>query len=601
LKPTRGFYPSPVFNLPPAVVVAALDRVADATGNEAWRARQGARFLAPTYVGLRWLQCVYSVAAVAVVFLVGRTLFSAWAGLIGAAMLAGMPWHVHSAGVFKPDALLSFTTLLAFWLSLLLFRRPRVALAILTGLAIALAMSAKMTGGLICVPLTVAMLVTARREPRRLGMLVVAGIASALFFVVLHPYWRAYPHYLANLSRDYEMRAGWQEWTRWQVPGRVLEFLVGPEVLGIGLGVVALAALVAAGVAVVRPSTLGADRRCELLMLVVFPLVYVLAYSLQTPYFKPNNFLPVVPMLVVVAAHALVSAGAWLAGRVPRLGAAALRGAAGAILALALLLPGSRYVYEAMVPTTLFAAEEFLVERQRQKPRWIVAEAVGVQEYRLFVGNLARLVVDDLLEVPAARLNLSDGEIFRSDRLDGPLERRYRSRMRRVGERHVAVFEPRLFRHRGPGLVAVRHRRHEIAPPQPLRLVSCGEGCWRQSGLGSGLVSFEVFVPESGEGPAPAPALAVAGRGVPLHLARSRRGVTSYFSERVRASADDGLEIRAMAGGGSPPSGRVYFWRLGPPGRSDRDEVGLGQAVQDRHVDEGEGDEGDDDQGEHDE
>ena len=284
LEPQRGFYPSPVFNLPAAAIVAAGEAAHKITGKELFRSFEEGRFYPMAMLLLRIQQALYSVGAVFLVFLIGRWLFSTEAGLFAALTLAGMPWHVQAAAVFKPDSLLSFTSLLAFWLSLRMIRgqpdtalgaRPSssrlrrvgadgAGLAIATGGAIALAMSAKMTGGLLAIPLTLSMLLTARQAPRRLLLLALTGGSSAIFFVLLNPYWRRYPAYLENLSRDYEMRAGWQQWTHWQVPGRVLELLLEPETLGLILGPLSLIGFGALVVAIVPPSRLGWSRRSEL-------------------------------------------------------------------------------------------------------------------------------------------------------------------------------------------------------------------------------------------------------------------------------------------------------------------------------------------------
>lgn len=113
LQPVSSYYPSPVFNLPAAALLAASERLHTATGWQGFDAVSGNSLRPTGYLLLRGLQSLYGVAAVAVIFLVGRMLFSRAVGLIAALVLAFMPWQIHASGYFKPDALLVLTTLLA--------------------------------------------------------------------------------------------------------------------------------------------------------------------------------------------------------------------------------------------------------------------------------------------------------------------------------------------------------------------------------------------------------------------------------------------------------------------------------------------------------
>ena len=607
IEPTRGFYPSPVFNLPAAAAVAGGQTLFEWTGNDRLQTFDGHRYHRGAFFLLRLQQTFYSLAAVVLTFLIGRRLFSQDAGLLAAAIVCGTPWHVQAAAVFKPDSLLSFTTLLAFWLSLRLVERPTTARALATGLAIALAMSAKMTGGLIAIPLTVALTMGARYERRRLGTLAVTGAASALFFVALNPYWRRYPTYLSNLSHDYAMRAGWEGWERREIPGKALEFLVGPQALGWAVGSVCLAGFVALAFAVLRPTGLSWHRRAQMAMLVSFPVAYVTAYSLRTAYFKQNNFLPLVPLLAVVGAHLAVTGWRWLGGRVAAAGSDRLRPPVLALTSGLLLAPATLFVYGAMVPSTLYAAEKFLVGESRLKPRLLLEEeGLTVPPWRRSIEHLARVVVPRIADVPKARLNRADGEIFLESRLRGADAEFYEARLAGVGERHREVLRPALFELRGPTVVALRHIRRELESGRRLAFGRCGDTCWRISAgaleAQDELASFALSVPNilrAGQGSVPV--LSLGGREVPLRWVRARGGFALYHSERVVVPAEVDLELEVGVPDERVPGLMLHLWKR--PGRTrgpshlDRDEVGVGEVVESGQIDDREDDESGDDQG----
>lgn len=604
LEPARGYYPSPVWNLPAAAVLAVSQRAYEATGIPIFATMNESGWEGGAYLWLRLLQCLYSLGALALTFLIGRRLFSSAAGLLATLVLAGMPWHVHAAGVFKPDSLLCLTILLAFWLSLRVVERPTATRALLAGLGIALAMSAKMTGGLVAVPLVVATALLVKQEPRvRLAALAVAGVSSAVLFMAMNPYWRNYPHYLTVLKDDYAMRAGFQGWTRWQVPGRVLAFLLRTTVFGRIVGGVALGAFGLLTFAAVRPGSLAPRRRAELAMVVTFPIVYVVAYMVQTPYFKPNNFLPIVPFLALAAAQ--VSVSVWGAVRRvwPILDRGSMTAALAASLGLLFLSPGFLYVYDGLYPTTLESAESFVL-RGTGFGRQVVEQAFP-HETLVKPRRAARILVDAPHEESVARLNYADGEIFLQRMLDGPQADFYRRRMDRVPPERAHVFERRLFGRRGPGLIAIRHPRKELEGGGPLPLSSCGESCWTAtlpSGDASGaLTSLMVAVAKERANPPPeVPSLSLDGRPRALHYLEPRHSVEIYLSERFEQESAVELRLESSVRQLRPPDVQIRRWHQRRPssGEGQGDVVGIGKAVEPGKLDPGQDYEGEDQQGE---
>ena len=476
LKPVRNYYPSPVFNLPPSALVALSNGLHRFTGDRRFLAvdEDGACYPA-AFLLCRLLMAAYGTLGLWLAFLVGRRLFSARVGLLAAAMLAFTPWMIHSSGNFKPDPLLMMTVLLAFWASLRAVADTRLPPYLFAGLAIALAASAKLTGALIAVPLVMATLL-GWRQRRRWALLAAAGATSLVSFVLLNPWWWAYPGFLAGLRRDYAMRAGWESMTRIGIPGRVLDLMLGGTGHGPLVGVLALVGWCGLLLRALRRGTAAAER-VGLAMLLVFPPVYVVAYAVQTPYFKSNNFVPVLAFTALPAAWALASAWSWARRRWPAL---ARRGATTAtVLAVALLLvlPGVRYVHDSLVPSTEDMVR--LLLRNRLAPaqgRSVVVEPEA-RRGSIWGGGVrfrvAWVDVRRLHDLPPAELDMADAEVFSERRLSGGRADFYRRRIERLEADQVVTFRPRPLRLRGQALVALIHRRALLGRPQRLALERC--------------------------------------------------------------------------------------------------------------------------------
>lgn len=84
--------------------------------------------LGPTDFAVRLPAALAGIALVAVLFLLGRELFDARAGLLAAALLACSPWHVQVSRLAFRAGLLPFTTAVGLWLFLLALRRPPLML-----------------------------------------------------------------------------------------------------------------------------------------------------------------------------------------------------------------------------------------------------------------------------------------------------------------------------------------------------------------------------------------------------------------------------------------------------------------------------------------
>ena len=221
-RPARGFYPSPLVTWPQAGLLAASDALHRATGWEGFAIRRGGYFSATTYFLVRGTSVLYGAAAPLLLFLVGRRIFTPQVGLIAAAALAFLPWHVRQSGVYKPDTFVVFTVLLALYWALGAVEKPKIRSYLLAAFGIARALSSKIIGGFVSLALAAGTLVAGWRDRRRWWLLALAAVASLVFFLLMNPYGRWYLWYTDVLQADYAFRAELEGMERGQLPLRLL-------------------------------------------------------------------------------------------------------------------------------------------------------------------------------------------------------------------------------------------------------------------------------------------------------------------------------------------------------------------------------------------
>ncbi|MCP5111227.1 MAG: glycosyltransferase family 39 protein [bacterium] len=560
LLPANAYYPSPVFNVPAAAVMRASEAYSSRTGDPAYRMISAENRLTPmAYFLCRLLQGAYGVAAIVFTFLAGRALFTPWIGLLSALMVTFMPWPIHASAYIKPDSLLLMTIALSLYAMLSAIQKPTVFRYLVVGVAIALAMSAKLTGGMIAISLTVATVMMGWHDRRRWSLLVLAGATSALSFVLLNPYWMSYLQFLTGLKRDYAMRAGFHGSTRLAIPGEVLGFLTGEALHGLVLGTVSLAGLGwFVWVAFKRGSELSRLERAKHGIMVVFPVIYTVVYIVQTPYFKPNNFLPLVPFTSISLAWVLVSGFRRAVGLWPSLRHPLLAGLAFVALWMWLASQGWLYVYRTFTPTTRDEAVAMLSRRlPPQHGRLIYLESWDEPEPQadskplVLRGMGAAKVVKRLARVGAEKLKLSDGVMFYEDHLTSNRAKFYEDLIARVPPHRVHFFRSEPFVRRGPAFVTVFFRPRRSEPFFELAPRSCGPevsgGCLtldlpREVDPRKAYNLFAYFSSEALEtlpgvkqlDPAAIPRLELADRSLDLLRASRQRDGNLFLTERFR-------------------------------------------------------------------
>jgi len=110
----------------------------------------------------RFWSAGFGLATVLVVFLTGKTLFSARSGLLAAALLAALPLHVLHSHYATVDVPVTFAITLAFFFSARVLERGRGSDYLFAGLFAGLSASLKYNGALALFPLLAAFFIRAR-------------------------------------------------------------------------------------------------------------------------------------------------------------------------------------------------------------------------------------------------------------------------------------------------------------------------------------------------------------------------------------------------------------------------------------------------------
>ena len=559
LEPANGWYPG-LAHLPYAALLAELDAVHRATGDERLAVFVRRGFGPAAYLACRLVQALLGVATLALTYRIGRRLFSPGVGLLAAFLLAVMPMHLRLSAYYKPDILLLACALLALDLALTAAERPRLRRFVAAGAAVGLALASKLTGGAAAVPVAIAAAGGGKKIGwgRALLWLAAPGGMAAAVFLVLNPWPRIVFSALGENAEIYGRRGAAAGQSRLGVLGAEVAALLSPAFHGPLAGGLALA-----GLALLAGAVWHGRRDRDPLwtgraMLLAYGLAFSLLYAAGAGFAKANNFLQVAPVTALAAAWAAVTAWRQLAtpGTTTRLRpVAAVAGLALAAIAGWLLWAVHADAYAGVVPTTRAAAAERLAAALPPPldGQVVVVEGEGPFAVRGWARRPWRRVVaaswpvDRLSELPEGALDLADAEVFERARLDGPEAALYRGRLA-VGAETVAAAP---FARRGPDLVLVVHPWQPVGEPATLRLAPTGGSF--SGGLPDDLrpgevVSFEVWLPdeaaaerapdaaeEAAEGPAPR--LVVGGIEVPLLRTRSRGNATRWVTPRVRVPA----------------------------------------------------------------
>ncbi len=465
-SPANGFYPTLAY-APQVLVLAAMESTSSYLGAGKLRAFDRGTLTPEGYLAARSVAVLLSIAALVATFFLGRRLFSPAVGVIGAIFLAAAPLHVHSAAYWKPDSLISLALLWVLLASTALVARPSTRGFLTAGVAVGIAMSSKFTAAFSPLTVLTATLLGWRRARSPLLGLAAAGLASLVLFLFLNPQIALFLRDFGWTMMDYERHAVWKGHSRGEVIQGMLLFPADPRAHGPLVAVLTAIGVLVLVVLLAR-SREPSPRRAQWILLLTFPLYFVLVYNLGTPRQKANNYGPLLPISSLLAA---VPVGiAWSAARAR---SRRLQGPMAALLSAAALVaatspPPVRYVYQSLVPTTEDLALARLERVARVGPTTgetrIVFHEGGEEpglrwEGRRPFGNPRSALVDveRLTTVGDQRLDRADAELFLAERLRGPEAAFYRARIERVDASQVERFRPALFHARGREWIAVWH------------------------------------------------------------------------------------------------------------------------------------------------
>jgi 4-amino-4-deoxy-L-arabinose transferase-like glycosyltransferase len=392
---------------------------------------------APYYLLGRVLTILYAAGCVPLVYLIGRRALSPGAGLLGAGLAIAFPIAVSHGQLVRTDSASAFFGLAGLYACLALHDRPTLGRQVVAGLVAGLAISTKYYLGIL-VFLILAVDAVRVAERLRRGVfreqdvwVMVAGLAAVgIGFGLSTPYFildadQAWHDITVETRSTHLGHDGLSTWgnLRWYL-GTIL-----PQEAG-----VARYALAGAGLLLI-----AWRRRAEGALVAVYLALYLLGISLSALHWE-RWLIPILPLVGLLAAHALWTAASWLAARRARL--APYGAAAAVVAALAVTYAPARAVAAQNVrqshPTTRILLRE-----------WIMAnvptgECIAQEEYtaplRRGEGYLLKYVWALPDESPDAYARLDCDHFVASSYMYS----RYLAEPARYA-RHVAFYE-RLFR-----------------------------------------------------------------------------------------------------------------------------------------------------------
>lgn len=308
----------------------------------------------------RFVGVVAGTLTVLVAYWLGRRVFGRRVGLLAAALLAVFPAAVQHSQYNKPDPVVALLTAASVLVTLVYLEKGGSARALLCGISVGLATSAKYNGILVVVPFLLAVAFRLRAQALARPDLYVGLLGIFVGFLIGCPFFLTEIHLLLDqVAYDistyaYEGREGAEGVDNWighaQYTSRY------------GAGYLAARAAVA-GLALALYRIDAAKA-----VFLAFPVLYFGYYGAQRINFR-GNLIPVYPFLAVAAAYAAIEALAWLARGIVRVRperARVLVPVAGAIVIGLLFVPplrtAVRFDIEAMRPDTGRVAREW-VER----------------------------------------------------------------------------------------------------------------------------------------------------------------------------------------------------------------------------------------------
>jgi 4-amino-4-deoxy-L-arabinose transferase-like glycosyltransferase len=544
LAPANGYHPSLSY-LPQMVVLGGLQHLATATERTELRALgpgerlvHGPRrpdsypFTPLAYLVGRWTQALIGTVAVALVFLLGRRLGGPRTALVAAALAAVSPQLVRQSAMINEDAALVATLLGALLAAARAGAAPSWRSYLLAGAAVGLACSAKFNG----VTAALALLVVTAVNPRDAQgwlRLAGAGLTAAVVFLLLNPFLLLDPQlYATDFGRTvvlYNQKAAIQSGSHLGVLRSAGAVALDPAFLGPVTGAVALLGL---ALLLYRAASAPPVPRATALAIVAFAAGYPVIFAIVTRGVSRHNWLPLLPLLALAAAHLLHETTHWLQARTPaRLGRLLLPA-----LALSAMAPMAAVTYRWATPRTSTVASALLVQRlQTLEGRIVVADAA--------IGGL--VVANRPLRAAIARPaggELGDAPWRRTDALVALRERAVELPPELAGAASWSgEVTPRFGARRGPALrLYVWGWAQQDAPETlELRCVDRRRLVATSQQVATTAVSTTLWLPKEWR----VESIRIAGQDARLHSVQEARRRIYFYSEKVSPAAAGALAV----------------------------------------------------------
>lgn len=458
LKPVNGYY-ALLSYLPHAVAMAGAEHLYLKTGHPAFHTLGKATITEEGRRLSRLIQMAIGTLVLVMLYVLARRVFDERVAFWAVVATCFSAFNIWAWGYFKPDALMAFFVLLALYASVRASESPAPLGYAGAGVSIALAMSAKLPGGVVALPLTVATLMLDQSLRKKLGFLALSGGVAVVTYLLLNPYWKMNIFWLGVLSREYAWRSG----DRGRIGGLkdlLLEFL--PHYHGWIFAACFWTGLVWLTINATRRAT-EPRRRMAYAIILSYPIFFTIFYFSKTTYFKGNNFTSVAPLVSLIASFSIVTIWDKLHPRVPGLAAGPVSWTLGVLLAAGLIIPGFLHTYRKLVPMTTDVAYAFVLHRAEVSSGEPAARRVYLEDepgrdetqwqYPRWSPLMALTTVHRLDGIGEDLLDRADGEIF----FEARKQEKFYSRRIASHPELVQRIRARPFGQRGPGLVAIAH------------------------------------------------------------------------------------------------------------------------------------------------
>jgi len=249
----------------------------------------------PYLLSARLISALLGALTIPIVFLLARRYREYMTGLMAAAIMTVLFFHVRDSHFGVPDTLTTLFTAVAGWLAMRAYQTHKASDVAWAGIAAGIATGAKYTSAIVFVSILLAILLQKITWRRRAGLIAWSVLGLIVGFVI------GYPNILINPTafiKDISFLAirvseGFEGWRI--VPDNSALFYLDTLLWSTGL-----VALILTGIGLIAAIV---RRKAEGLILGAFPVLYFITLSLSQGHFG-RYLLPMLPFTTVLMADA---------------------------------------------------------------------------------------------------------------------------------------------------------------------------------------------------------------------------------------------------------------------------------------------------------